>query len=136
MFKELKWYVNYCQNLCTLARGTVYVVLYNRVVENAVALFQGVGLFTIHNLYFTLHHVDKLLALVVAQLEVGVLLGVNVNYEWLHVATSLLLCQWVILHVLTCISSAVAKADAAILLTIFGATNNRSKGIVIIHKGT
>ena len=95
MFNELKWYVNYCQNLCTLARGTVYVVLYNRVVENAVALFQGVGLFTIHNLYFTLHHVDKLLTLVVAQLEVGVLLGVNVNYEWLNVAMGDTPCAYV-----------------------------------------
>ena len=59
----LEWDVNYCENLSTLARGTMNVVLDDRVVEDAIALFQGVGILAIDHLYLALHDVDEFLTL-------------------------------------------------------------------------
>ena len=114
----------------------MHVVLHYAIVENAVALVQVVSLLTIHDLYFALHHVYKLLALVSAKLEFGSVLWVYVNHKWLHVASSLLLSQWVILHVFASISSIIAEANAAVSLTILSTSHDRTQVVVVIHECT
>ena len=102
--------------------------------DQVVALLQAVGLLAVYQFYLTLHDEDKLLALVGRQLEVRSLLGVDVNDKGFHVPASLLLCQRVILHVLTGISSIVGETDAAVALTVFGTGDDRSQGVVVVHK--
>ena len=131
----LKRNIHYCENLSRLAWSTMNVVLDDRVVEDAVALFQSVGLLAIDNLNLALHDVDKLLTFVGRELELGRLLGVDVNHKRLHVATSLPLGQGVILHMLAGIGGTVRETDAAILLTVGSAGHDRSQVIVIVHKG-
>ena len=55
--------IHYCKNLRRLSRSTMYVVLHDGVVEDAVALLQGIGILAVDNFYFSLHHIDKLLTL-------------------------------------------------------------------------
>ena len=81
MFNVLEWNINYCQDLCALSGGTVHVVLYDAVVEDAVTFLQVVGLLTIYNLDLTLHHIDEFLALVSRKLEFRTVLRVDIDDE-------------------------------------------------------
>lgn len=64
MFNISEGDVNDCENLGTSTRCTMYVMLDDRVIEDAVALFQTVGLLAINDFHLALHDVDELLALV------------------------------------------------------------------------
>ena len=68
------------------------------------------------------------------ELEVGLIFWVDVDDKRLHVASGLLLCQWVIFHVLTCIGSSVRETDATLALALFCTANYWTQSVVVIHE--
>ena len=68
------------------------------------------------------------------ELELGSLLGVDVNDERLHVASGLLLSQRVILHVLAGIGGVVRETDAAVALAVGGPCDNRPYSVAVVEE--
>ena len=110
------------------------MVLYDGVIEDAVAFAQRVGCLAIGDFHFPGEDIDELFALVGRELEVLLLGGMDVDDEGFHVATGLLLGQCVVLHVLAGFDSIVGEADAARALS--STADHRAQLVAVIEEST
>lgn len=110
----------------------MYVVRHDRVVIDAVALFQDVCVLAVVDLYDTAQYVDELLSLVRGQDEVLALLGGgDLDQERLHVAARLVLRERVIIHVLVSLLGIVRESDTVCLAVFLAAYDGSQLRLVV-----